>query len=213
MGCPQKPKQLRIEKKMANLLINIHGFLSSHESDKVIAFRQSIAHCSDIVFLSPSLPDKPQATVEAIEKLILDNQALFDNISLIGHSLGGYYATYIASKYHLRTILVNPVIRGYEIMCEFFGDSINPHTGVKFEITESDIAYLIGIYLEELPDSTLFLVMQQLEDEITNPQETLAYYRDYKQLVENGGCHDFTGFSQHANNIINFAFGHDAYPA
>lgn len=191
---------------MTNLIINIHGFLSSHESEKVVAFRQRIEQYQDVDFISPCLPNNPQSAIETIERLITDNRASYQKIALIGHSLGGYYATYLGSKYGLRAVLVNPVVRGYGIMCEFFGASINPHTGEPFEIGERDIAYLFQIHLETLPDNSLFLVMQQLDDEILDPQEALAYYAECEQLVEDGGCHDFVGFARHSQRIMIFLF-------
>lgn len=191
---------------MKNLIINLHGFLSSHESEKVQAFRRYIESRQDVDFISPQLSDNPKYAVEDIEKLIEENQDKYSKVGLIGHSLGGYYATHLASRRGLKAVLVNPVVRGYDIMCEFFGENTNPHTGKKFEITESDIEYLFKIYLEEIPDHSLFLVMLQLGDEILDPEEALSYYRDCEQLVEQGGCHDFSGFANHAPKIINFLF-------
>ena len=80
---------------------------------------------------------------------------------LIGHSMGGYFATYLATRHDLKAVLVNPVVRGYEIMCEFYGPVHNPHTGRDFDIDETDIDYLLSIYLETLAEPSRFLLMQQ----------------------------------------------------
>lgn len=191
---------------MSGLIINIHGFLSSPESGKVVAFRRCVKQYHDVDFISPNLPNNPKLAIETIERLITDNQDSYQKITLIGHSLGGYYATYLATKFGLKAVLVNPVVRGYDIMCEFFGESINPHTDEVFAIGECDIEYLFQIYLETLPDSSLFFVMQQLGDEILDPQEALTYYAECEQLVEEGGCHDFPDFASHSEKIMNFLF-------
>ncbi len=193
---------------MNNLLIHIHGFLSSNDADRVAALREYIkASDLDVDVISPQLPNAPRLAIELIEKIIDEEKASRRSIALIGHSLGGYLATYIASKYQLRAVLVNPVVRGYEIMCEFFGECYNPHTGERFEIGEADIEYLASLHLEKIPNPSLFLVMQQLGDEITDPGDALDYYRQCKLVIENGGCHDFSHFESHAETVVSFLFG------
>ena len=190
-----------------DLLINIHGFLSSHESEKVIQLREYIAtQRKDIEFISLQLPDKPAAAVELIEHTLDDNEKLYSRIALIGHSLGGYFATHIASRRKLKCVLVNPLVRGYEILCEFLGDCHNPHTGELFDITERDIEYLISINVEPVVEKQLFLVMLQLGDEIISPEATLAHYEGCAQIVEPGGCHDFSGLVNHADTMLKFLF-------
>jgi predicted esterase YcpF (UPF0227 family) len=192
---------------MRYLLINLHGFLSSHESEKVVQLRDYIeSNRSDIHFMSPRLPNNPQAAVELAERLIADNITKYSEIALIGHSLGGYFATYIASRRKLKAVLVNPVVRAYEILCDFFGPCYNPHTDEHFEITANDIEYLVSINVEPVVERQLFLVMQQLGDEIIAPQTTLTHYQGCSTIVESGGCHDFAGLVNHAESILTFLF-------
>jgi len=192
---------------MRDLLINIHGFLSSHESEKVIQLRDYIArNHSDIDFVSPQLPDNPQLAVALLEHLIDDNTAQYRRIALVGHSLGGYFATHIASARKLQCVLVNPLVRAYELMCEFLGPCYNPHTDEHFEITTGDIEYLIGINVEPIVERQLFLVMLQQGDEIVSPDAALEHYQGCKMIVEPGGCHDYSGLVNHAEAMLAFLF-------
>ena len=193
---------------MTNLLINVHGFLSSHESDKINRFRKCIEDdFKSIDFISPKLPDNPEPAVELIEEIIEERRNHYDAIGLVGHSLGGYFSTYIASRYNIKATLVNPVVRGYEIMCEFFGKCYNPYTNESFEIKEQDIEFLISINMESIPDKSLFLVMQQMGDEILDPEDALAYYKGCATILEEGGNHEFVEFSNYAKSIIKFLYG------
>lgn len=187
------------------LLINIHGFLSSHASEKVAELQAFIdTHAPGVAFTSPCLPDHPQEAVTLLDDLIQQQSRHYDRIGLIGHSLGGYYATYLASRHHLKAVLVNPVVRGYDIMCEFYGEVHNPHSGRDFVIGEADIDYLFRIYLDTLPDTSLFLVLLQLADDIVDPSSAQTYYQGCEVIVEAGGSHDFDGLVRHGNRIINF---------
>lgn len=190
---------------MSELLIHIHGFLSASNAARVGALKDYIAaNHLNMDIISPQLPNNPKAAVELLDRLIERESPHRDSIALIGHSLGGYFSTYLASKHGLKTVLVNPVVRGYEIMCEFFGEGYNPHTDEKFEIGEDDIAYLVEIHLEHIPDRSLFMVMQQLGDEITDPDEALTYYKGCKLVIEQGGCHEFSGIENHLKSIFDF---------
>jgi len=190
-----------------NLLIHVHGFLSAGNAGRVVALKKYIDEEGlDIEVISPQLPNHPQLAISFLEKIISDERRRGRSIALIGHSLGGYFSTYLASKHQLKAVLVNPVVRGYEIMCEFFGECFNPHSGDNFEVSESDIEYLINIHLDKLPDPDLFLVMQQMGDEITDPNEVLKYYRQCRVIAEEGGCHDFSNFEKHVQLVIQFLF-------
>ncbi|HEY6130769.1 MAG TPA: YqiA/YcfP family alpha/beta fold hydrolase [Halioglobus sp.] len=196
---------------MNNLIIHVHGFLSASEAERVSALRKYI-HAKGLYVdvISPQLPETPKAAIDAIEKIIADENSNRDSISLIGHSLGGYFSTYIASKNQIKAVLVNPVVRGYEIMCEYFGECYNPHTDKKFNIGADDIAYLISINVENIPDRNLFMVMQQLGDEIIDPNDTLSFYNGCKLITVDGGCHDFSNFENHIESVVEFLYGSHA---
>lgn len=193
---------------MKHLLINIHGFLSSHRSDKVLALQDAIqSQFPSVEFASPDLPDRPRDAVGLIEATIAQQARHYDTTGLIGHSMGGYFATYLATCHDLKAVLVNPVVRGYEIMCEFYGPVHNPHTGRDFDIDETDIDYLLSIYLETLTEPSRFLLMQQTGDEIVDPSIAQDYYRGSETIVEPGGNHDFIGLEKHTAAIVHFLFG------
>ena len=196
---------------MKYLLINIHGFISSNRSEKFLAFRKSIDSLGkDIELISPNIPDKPERAVSYIESILKEKTKNYEKVGLVGHSLGGYYATHIAPKYDIKACLVNPVVRAYEIMCEFYGSCYNPHTNEHFDISEKDIEFLIRICKDRIDDNQRFLLMQQLEDEIVDPCEALNFYKGCESIVEQGGCHDFIGFANHAELITAFLFGNKA---
>jgi len=192
---------------MRHLLIHIHGFLSANNADRVVALRNYVEDNNlDIEVVSPRLSNTPQVAFEQVEELIIKSKEQYRSIGLVGYSLGGYFATCLATRHSLKTVLVNPVVRAYEIMCEFFGECFNEHTGEKFEIGEDDIQFLVGLYLEKLPDPALFLLMLQMDDEVVDPGEAREYYRNCRMIVEKGGCHEFSGFETHVPGVINFLF-------
>lgn len=197
---------------MKDQLVYIHGFLSSNQSDRIAALREYIELKSLSVELhAPQLPDNPQPAYESIrdilETTIKIGAERGSHVALIGHSMGGYMATKLAGDYQLRCVLINPVVRGYEIMCEFFGDCHNEHTGADFSIGEQDIDYLIGLNVSEIKNKERLLVLQQMGDDVVEAQEVLSHYANCQHIIEPGGSHNFDGFERHVPEVLNFLFG------
>ena len=154
--------------------------------------------------ISPCLSENPKSALEELESLIQEQVLLGRFVFLLGHSMGGYYATYLSCKYQLKAVLINPVVRGYEIMCEFFGEGYNPHTGRQYTIAEDDIAFLVSINQDKIPHPNLIYVLQEKGDEIVDPQEIIEFYGECRLFLEDGGCHDFEHFDKYVAIIVAF---------
>jgi predicted esterase YcpF (UPF0227 family) len=192
---------------MKKLLLHIHGFLSSSHHARQNKLENYInAQQLNVEVLCPELPDNPAPALAVLEQII--EQALSERrqVALLGHSLGAYFATYLADKYQLRAVLLNPVVRGYDIMCEFFGQGFNDHTKTSFEIGEADIQCLIGLYLEKLSNPDSLMVIQQAADAVVDPLDAEDYYRACRLKIESDGHHDFNGFERIVVDVVNFLF-------
>ena len=192
---------------MEDLIIHVHGFLSANNAERVVVLKDYVEkEEKSIEVISPRLSNTPRIAVEQLHEIIKKEKLRRRRVGLVGYSLGGYFATYLASQYDLPAVLINPVVRGYDIMCEFFGECYNEHTGEHFDIGEADIDFLIGLHLEPLPNPERFMVLLQKGDEIVDPAEALAYYEDSALIVEEGGCHEFEHFENHVAKVIDFLF-------
>jgi predicted esterase YcpF (UPF0227 family) len=60
----------------------------------------------------PALPHRPAQAMALLREAVERNP----DAALIGSSLGGYYATWLAERYKLRAVLVNPAVRPYELL-------------------------------------------------------------------------------------------------
>ncbi len=59
-------------------------------------------------YLCPFLTPYPDQTRNTLEKLV--EQHIIGSLYLMGSSLGGFWATWLAEKYGLRTVLINPAV-------------------------------------------------------------------------------------------------------
>ena len=92
---------------MQTALIYIHGFNSSPASFKARVLQAALAErVSGATFLAPALPPSPAAATRLLDALVLAHpQAI-----LVGSSLGGYYAGWLAERHAMRAVLVNPAV-------------------------------------------------------------------------------------------------------
>jgi len=88
------------------MIIYIHGFGGSGEGSKAKAFRKYFNSIGE-TFIAPSLSYVPELAIKTLEELI---ESYHGDVCLIGSSLGGYYTMYLAQKYNLKAVLINPSI-------------------------------------------------------------------------------------------------------
>ena len=86
------------------MTIYIHGFGGSGEGVKAKLFREYFKDKKE-GFIAPSLSYIPELVIKTLEELI---ESYNSDVTLIGSSLGGYYAIYLSQKYSLKTVLLNP---------------------------------------------------------------------------------------------------------
>ena len=78
------------------MIIYIHGFNSSPASYKARVLRETLAaRGAADALLAPELPHAPADAAQALDKLV----ARHSGCALVGSSLGGYYAIWLAEKH------------------------------------------------------------------------------------------------------------------
>src|SRR5688572_7883152 len=92
------------------MILYLHGFRSSPLSFKARLLAQKMQELGrGDEYLCPQLPASPrEAITSALEAA---GSVAPDRLTLIGSSLGGYYATCLAEQLGCRAVLLNPAIR------------------------------------------------------------------------------------------------------
>lgn len=188
------------------VLIYIHGFLSSPESFKARQTQAWLAvNHPEVAYHCPQLTPYPEQTRLALEQLV--ESLLPQKIFLIGSSLGGFWATWLAEKYNLKAVLINPAVRPYEFMPK--------HIGVILKSYHSEDTYCLAAHhideikaVDGIPQrlSNYWLLVQE-GDETLDYTQAVEKYRGCKQTIEQGGDHSFQGFERYLSKIIDFLGG------
>ena len=101
-------------------VIYLHGFRSSAASIKGQLLRQ---YCEKNPQIQVHLPDLNMSPVDTIQHMSALIESL-DNVSLVGSSLGGFYATHLVAKYSVPAVLINPAMRPWQLFRELFDDEL-----------------------------------------------------------------------------------------
>lgn len=181
------------------MIIYIHGFGSSGHGGKATLFRE---YFEEEVF-APSLSYVPNLAIDTLEQLI---EVLLDkgeNVGLVGSSLGGYYAIYLANKYDLKAVLINPAIYPYKTL-DKIGMQENYYDGSSFEMTREHGQSLKSFEVEEIENQENFLTLLQTGDEVLDYTEAEEKLSDSELVIEEGGNHSFENIESYFRKIGSF---------
>lgn len=201
---------------MQKNILFIHGFNSSPLSIKAEQTRQYFyQHFPEINFVCPQLATSPIEAILQLEAIIEGDKepsakeyASNKKWFLIGSSLGGYFSSYLANKYQLLAVLINPAIKPFDLLEEYIGEQKNPYTGITYQVTAQHMLDLKTIE-QNAPNfddqqKNNYLVMVQTGDEVLDYQQAVEKYQHCRLIVEQGGDHSFIGFDKKLPIIADF---------
>jgi predicted esterase YcpF (UPF0227 family) len=186
------------------MLIYIHGFNSSPASVKSNQLRERLqAMGRESLFSSPALPDLPSSAIALLQSEI----ALYpvDKVTLVGSSLGGYYATWLAEKYGVRAVLVNPGVTPHVGLRAYLGPQQNLYTGAKYTLTQQHLDELAALEIAKPTRLERYYLMVTTGDEVIDYRAAVDKYAGAKQLVVQGSDHGFADFRDHLDSVLAFA--------
>lgn len=181
---------------MTRPLLYIHGFASSGFSFKAGVLREAF---SDVY--APSLSHIPELAVQTLEEFL---RALKGRPLLVGSSLGGYYAQYLAEKYDLPAVLVNPVVAETIPESGVVGLRQSYFDGSSFEFTLDHLQSL-SRYRPDISNPKRFLALLQMGDRLLDHHRTLVALSGATIMKDEGGSHGFDNFAAKIPVIRDFA--------
>lgn len=183
-------------------LIYLHGFNSSPASLKA---RELLAACARLGLAGqlrvPALHHDPRRAIAQLEAEI----ARAERPVLVGSSLGGYYATFLAERHGLKALLINPAVRVQRYFADYLGPQRNYYSGECWELTAQHVAALAELEVPPPQDPQRFRVWLQTGDETLDYRDAVDYYRLCTVEVGEGGDHGYQGFAARIPELLAFA--------
>ena len=181
------------------MILYIHGFGSSGHGGKASLFRE---YFEDEVIV-PSLSYVPNLAIDTIEQIIELLLSKDETVGIVGSSLGGYYAIYLANKFNLKAVLINPAIYPYKTL-EKIGNAMNYYDGSTFEVTKEHMQSLKSFEVNEIKNQENFLVLLQTDDEVLDYNDAVEKLPNSDLVIEEGGNHSFENIESYFRKIGSF---------
>jgi predicted esterase YcpF (UPF0227 family) len=150
----------------------------------------------------PQLLASPKASMNMVVKHI--EAAKAQQVIVIGSSLGGFYANYLAEKYQCKAIVLNPAVRAARELAPHVGMMTWYDSNEPLDFRPEYIDELLALQIEKVSDPKQFFLIAAKGDELLDWQEMVDYYSGARQLVLEGSDHGISEYAEHLPVVIDF---------
>jgi uncharacterized protein len=183
-------------------LLYLHGFRSSPQSVKARLMAQHMAqqHPS-VVWLCPQLPPSPRAAMDLVTQATADWPS--HSMAVVGSSLGGFYATWVAEQRACRAVLLNPAVFPARDLQQYIGAQTQWHAPEEaFFFEPHYVQELRDLGCGDLRQPQHYLTLVAKGDEVLDWREMQARYAATQLLLLEGGDHALSDFSSHLPRVM-----------
>ena len=195
------------------MVLYLHGFRSSPLSFKAQMMAGAMAARGELAaWRCPQLPPSPAAAIalasEQLQELIHaapggDPAA----VTIVGSSLGGYYATWLAEQFGTRAVLINPAVHAPRDLATQVGHQQDFHTGAPFEFLPAYVGELERIRVAHPTMPGRYLLIAATGDEVLDWREMRDFFAGCAQIIVPGSDHGLSDFEHWLPRVMAFA-GH-----
>ena len=197
------------------MILYLHGFRSSPDSYKARLMAEAMrARGLAERWRCPQLPASPAQSArlarrEADELLALPRRADEAGdaraLTVVGSSLGGYYAVWLAQALGCKAVLLNPAVHAARDLATQVGAHRMYHSDAPFEFEPGYVQELAALAVAPPADPLRYLLVAATGDEVLDWREMRDFYRDCRQIIIEGSDHGLTGFERWLPEVLAFA--------
>lgn len=185
------------------MILYLHGFKSSPSSTKARQIGAALAaQGRDAEYRCPQLPASPAQAI-ALAMAIAGGASPAD-LCLIGSSLGGYYATWMAERLGCRAVLLNPAVQPLRSLEQYVGISRAYHSDEAFEFKASYIDELRALAMPRISRPERYFLLAATGDDVLDWREMAAHYPGARHCIIDGSDHGISNFSDHLAAVLAF---------
>lgn len=185
-------------------LLYLHGFRSSPQSAKarVLAHYLATQHPA-LTWWCPQLPPSPRAACQLLAQGSADWPR--DAMAVMGSSLGGFYATWLAELTGCQAVLLNPAVNPARDLETYIGEqSCWQDPGERFYFKPEYVQELRDLSCAALTRLERYLAVIAKGDELLDWREAYAHYAGADMRLLDGGDHALSNFEQHIPGLLAF---------
>jgi uncharacterized protein len=188
------------------MLLYLHGFRSSPASFKARILEERLRSLGRVSeWCCPALDVSPARAISALTSLLHDVDV--STLCLVGSSLGGYYATWLAEKTGCKAVLLNPAITPQRDLRSHLGEQTIWGSTERITILPSYLDELNALSTPVITRADRYFLIAATGDEVIDWRDMVAKYPGAKTHVIDGGDHGLSEFADLVDEVVDFAFG------
>jgi predicted esterase YcpF (UPF0227 family) len=185
------------------MILYLHGFRSSPKSMKArVVGARMLEMGLEAELRCPQLPASPKAAIALALELVEGVQA--DQLSIIGSSLGGYYATWLAEHLGCRAVLLNPAVEPLKNLEPHALVTTQFHSDEPFEFKAAYFDELRALKVDTITRPERYYLIAATGDEVLDYRTMVAHYDGARQHVIEGSDHGISEFADYVDEVLAF---------
>ena len=151
----------------------------------------------------PQLPPSPRKAMALLMAGIKDWPK--GSMAVVGPSLGGFYATWIAARTGCPAVLLNPAVDPARDLAHYIGEQTAWHDPLQtFFFRPEYVQELRDLEAGPLPHPERFYTLIAKGDEVLDWREMSARYAGAQGRLLEGGDHALSDFETHIDALLAF---------
>ena len=185
------------------MILYLHGFRSSPQSMKARLTGERMAQLGrSAEFICPQLPASPKLAIELALKLV--DGIPPDELTIIGSSLGGFYATWLVEKLGCRAVVLNPAVVAALDLEKHVGVTTAYHSNERFEFKREYIDELFALETVAPLRLERYFLIACTGDEVLDYRQMLVHYAGAKRKVVEGSDHAISEYADYLDEVLEF---------
>ncbi|WBX88944.1 YqiA/YcfP family alpha/beta fold hydrolase [Achromobacter mucicolens] len=193
------------------MILYLHGFRSSPDSFKARMMADAMAERGlNEAWACPQLPASPREAIDLAMGMARDRLASAASpreLTVIGSSLGGFYATWIAEQLGCKAVLLNPAVNAARDLATQVGEHHMYHSGAPFVFLPEYVAELAAIHAPRITQPDRYFLVAATGDEVLDWREMRDRYAGCRQRIVQGSDHGLSDFADWMPEVLEFALG------
>jgi predicted esterase YcpF (UPF0227 family) len=132
------------------------------------------------------------------------DQSNADRIVIIGSSLGGFYANYLAEKYDCKAVVLNPAVKAARELAPHVGMLTAYDSDEPFDFRPEYIDELKALQVEKITSPNRYFLIAAKGDELLDWREMVEFYTGANQLVLEGSDHGISEYEELLPKVLEF---------
>ncbi|AMG37321.1 MULTISPECIES: YqiA/YcfP family alpha/beta fold hydrolase [Achromobacter] len=193
------------------MILYLHGFRSSPTSFKARLMADAMAARGLAgAWACPQLPASPREAAElalGIAREQLAGAADPRALTVVGSSLGGFYATWLAEQLGCKAVLLNPAVEAARDLATQVGEHRMYHSDAPFMFLPEYVQELAALHVSRITQPERYFLVAATGDEVLDWREMRDRYAGCRQRIVQGSDHGLSDFADWMPEVLEFALG------